>query len=171
MSWNVETPLPFLGLPKSKTGASKCLSRPNHLRNLLARHDFHDFICLQAVRARHADADWIPSLTLGINGGGSDRGPRYKAYTSLNSSTCDQRHFGIATYVKDLVASIAAVREVDWDSGGRVVIVKMKGGRALRHVLHALNGSEYLWKDPLGKGVRTPEVQARGLRLISSLEA
>ena len=181
LSWNIETPVPFLNLSKSKTGGSPYTACPKHLRNLLARHDFPDIVCLQEVRARHTDSDWIVALTAAVNG--KDSGPKYKAYTSLNRSTRGQRHFGVVTYVKKpLSDNVTAAREVDWDSEGRVVIVEMRGGWAVMNV-YALNGSEYMWKDPLGKG--TPKtrnerkrefnrllleecrtMQAKGLRLI-----
>lgn len=122
-------------------------------------------------------------MIVAINGG-LDGGPKYKAYTSLNRGLRSQRHFGTVTYVKKTFSeSIAAAREVEWDAEGRVVIVEMKNGWALVNV-YALNGSEYPWKDPLGKisssmtrNERKREfnrlllqecqkMQAKGLRLI-----
>lgn len=183
LSWNVETPLPFLSLPAKKTGtsASREKARPHHLRELLARHDFPDFLCLQEIRARQSDSDWITALTTAVNGRVKDNGPRYTAYTSLSTSQRGQRHFGVATYAKN-PDSIAVYREVSWDAEGRVVILEMKSGWALVNV-YALNGSENMWKDPAGvlfpktRNERKREfnrlllkechrMQARGLRLV-----
>ncbi|TCD60208.1 hypothetical protein EIP91_010544 [Steccherinum ochraceum] len=155
LSWNVETPVPFLDLPKSKTGPSSFPPRPNHLRTLLKRHDFPDFVCLQEIRARYSDTSWITALTSAMNSSATlsasrDTGPKYQvAYSSLNrASTRGQRHFGVITYVKtSLPNTIVSAREVDWDIEGRVVILEMKAGWALVNV-YALNGSDYTWKDP-----------------------
>ncbi|KAI0081762.1 hypothetical protein K474DRAFT_1587184 [Panus rudis PR-1116 ss-1] len=180
MSWNVETPVPFLDLPLTSVGRStvQTTRNPHHLHNLLSRHGFPDFLCLQEVRARRTDHDWIASLTRVVNG---PDGPKYKAYTSLNRSTRGQRHFGVVTFVKD-PSMISVAREVDWDVEGRIVILEMKSGWALVNV-YALNGSEYPWRDPQGKSlpktrnerkrefnrlllIECQRMQARGLRLV-----
>lgn len=184
ISWNVETPVPFLNLPAKEVGKSATTYTPRrtHLRELLARHDFPDFLCLQEVRARHNDTDWIAALRAAVNGHGRDSGPQYTVYTSLNRATRGQRHFGTVTFAKS-PDDIAVAREVDWDVEGRVVILEMKSGWALVNV-YALNGSEYAWKDPTGRNIvpktrnerkrefnrllmkECQDMQARGLRLI-----
>lgn len=155
LSWNVETPVPFLSLPARKTASSSMPAykpNPTHLRSLLARHNFPDFLCLQEVRARHTDADWVAALRDAVNGRGlaRDGGPTYTMYTSLNRAVRGPRHFGVATFARD-AGAVAAAREVPWDAEGRVVILEMRAGWALVNV-YALNGSEYAWRDPRGGG-------------------
>ncbi|KAI0347284.1 DNase I-like protein [Trametopsis cervina] len=183
LSWNVETPVPFLTLPAKKIGSSTshARARPMHLRELLARDNYPDYLCLQEVRARQSDADWLVDLKDAVNGRTRDDGPKYTPYTSLSRSTHGPRHFGVITYAKD-PESVSTYREVDWDSEGRVVILEMKSGWALVNV-YALNGSEYMWKDPTGvnlpktRNERKREfnrlllkecraMQTRGLRLV-----
>ncbi|KAI0375626.1 DNase I-like protein [Pilatotrama ljubarskyi] len=154
LSWNVENPVPFLQLPptqaRSATGAGLTAgTNPGLLRDLLERHDYPDFVCLQEVRARHTDKQWISALRLAANHGAHDAGPKYTLYHSLNRSTRGQRHFGVVTYAKE-PHTVVAAREVDWDAEGRVLILEMQSGWALVNV-YALNGSEYMWRDPLGR--------------------
>ena len=52
---------------------------------------------------------------------------------SLNRSTRGQRHFGVATFVRD-PSTVASAREVDWDAEGRVLILEMHSGWALMNV-------------------------------------
>ena len=181
ISWNVEPPVPFLELTARKAGPSteKPGSNLSLLRDLIVRHDFPDFVCLQEIRARQTDKEWISSLKVAPNGNGD--GPQYTTFTSLNRATRGQRHFGVVTYAKN-AEDIAAAREVDWDAEGRVMILEMKSGWALVNV-YALNGSEYMWRDALGRSPpktrneRKREfnqllmeecraMQARGLRLV-----
>lgn len=181
LSWNVETPVPFLGLTTKALGSSKSshAPRPKHFRELLERHHFPDFLCLQEIRARQNDTEWIDALKTAVNGGSG--GPKYAVFTSLNQSTRGQRHFGVATFAKNPDA-VKVGREVNWDSEGRIVVLEMKSGWALVNV-YALNGSEAPWKDPTGKGLpktrnerkrefnrlllrECQEIQARGLRLV-----
>ncbi|EKM59875.1 uncharacterized protein PHACADRAFT_250656 [Phanerochaete carnosa HHB-10118-sp] len=141
LSRNVETPIPFLGLPAKKIGGSATNDRPrpHHLRELLKRHSFPDFLCLQEVRARQADTEWVAALQAAVNSHGGDPDPRYAIYTSLNRATRGQRHFGTSTFVRE-PSSVVAAREVDWDAEGRIVILELAGGWALVNV-YALNGS------------------------------
>ena len=181
LSWNVETPVPFLSLPAKAVGSSQSSagSHPKYLRNMLKRHDYPDFLCLQELRARHAETEWIDALTNAVNG--RDAGPKYTTFTSLNRATRGQRHFGVATFVKNPDA-VQVGREVDWDTEGRIVILEMKSGWALVNV-YALNGTDAPWKDAKGKGpIRTRNerkrefnrlllrecqaMQARGLRVV-----
>lgn len=181
LSWNIETPVPFIKLPASKTGALSSQSRtdPRLLRETVKRHGYPDFLCLQEVRAREADKEWIAALQNAVNLDGD--GPKYTMYTSLSHATRGQRHSGVATFAK-CPDDIAVAREVDWDAEGRVLILEMKQGWALVNV-YALNGSEYMWKDPLGKGApktrnerkrefnrllmeECERMQARDLRLV-----
>ena len=81
-------------------------------------------------------------------GSSSGDEPQYTMYHSLNRATRGQRHFGVATFVRD-PSSIAVAREVDWDAEGRIHILEMKAGWALVNV-YGLNGSEFMWRDPLG---------------------
>ncbi|KAI0677610.1 hypothetical protein C8Q78DRAFT_961708 [Trametes maxima] len=154
LSWNVETPVPFLQLPSAKAraatgGGVTAGSDPGLLRALLRRHAFPDFVCLQEVRARHTDKHWIAALRLAANYGlEREAEPRYTLYHSLSRATRGQRHFGVATFVREPHMVVAA-REVDWDAEGRVLILEIRGGWALVNV-YALNGSEYMWRDPLG---------------------
>lgn len=173
LSWNVETPVPFLQLPgnkaRSAANATPSIvpgSSPGLLRDLIRRHDFPDFVCLQEVRARHTDKEWISALRLAANYGahegafkrGSSRSgmdadavvePRYTMYHSLSRATRGQRHFGVVTFVRE-PSTVAAAREVNWDAEGRVHILEMKTRWALVNV-YALNGSEFMWRDPLGQ--------------------
>ncbi|KAI0763268.1 Endonuclease/exonuclease/phosphatase [Irpex lacteus] len=183
LSWNVETPVPFLILPTKKVGSSaaQIKARPSHLRQLLARNSYPDFVCLQEVRARQSDVDWITDLKQAVNGRTRDGGPKYTPYTSLNQSTRGQRHFGVVTFAKNF-ESVDKHREVEWDTEGRVVILEMKSGWALVNV-YALNGSDVPWKDPTGKSPpktrnerkrefnrlllkECQEMQKRGLKLV-----
>ena len=175
LCWNVDTPVPFLQLPKSKLRSAASTSPgivpgsdPRLLRKLLRRHAFPDFVCLQEVRARHSDKEWIAALRLAANFGthrapeGADAGPsgdavgtdaetaepKYTMFHSLNRAVRAQRHFGVATFVR-APSAVAAAREVDWDAEGRVLVLEMKAGWALVNV-YALNGSEFMWRDPLG---------------------
>ena len=75
--------------------------------------------------------------------------PRYTMYHSLSRATRGQRHFGVVTFVRE-PSTVAAAREVNWDAEGRVHILEMKTGWALVNV-YALNGSEFMWRDPLGQ--------------------
>lgn len=149
LSWNVETPIPFLELSVRKAGPSteKPASHLSLLRDLIARHNFPEFVCLQEVRARQTDKEWIASLKVAPNGNGDE--PQYTTFTSLNRATRGQRHFGVITYVRN-PEDVAAAREVDWDTEGRVMILEMKSGWALVNV-YALNGSEYMWRDAFGR--------------------
>ncbi|RPD67176.1 hypothetical protein L226DRAFT_549800 [Lentinus tigrinus ALCF2SS1-7] len=155
LSWNVETPVPFLQLPGNKARSAANTtpsvvpgSSPGLLRDLIRRHGFPDFVCLQEARARYSDKEWISALRLAANYD-ADVGPRYTMYHSLNRATRGQRHFGVVTFVRD-TSAIAAAREVDWDAEGRVHILEMKSGWVLLNV-YALNGSEFMWRDPLGQ--------------------
>ncbi|KAL7282404.1 hypothetical protein ACG7TL_003875 [Trametes sanguinea] len=133
------------------------------------------------VRARHTDKQWIAALRLAANHGAHDSSPKYTLYHSLNKGTRGQRHFGVVTYAKE-PHSVVATREVDWDAEGRVLILEMASGWALVNV-YALNGSEYMWRDPLGRASPKTrnerkrefnrllmeeccEMQKRGLRLV-----
>ena len=76
LSWNVETPVPFLQLTGSKARSAANAtpgiapgSKPALLRDLIRRHGFPDFVCLQEVRARHTDKEWISALRLAANFG------------------------------------------------------------------------------------------------------
>ncbi|KAI0832406.1 Endonuclease/exonuclease/phosphatase [Trametes gibbosa] len=154
LSWNVHTPVPFLQLPPTQARAASsgeitAGSSPTFLRDLLHRHNYPDFVCLQEVRARHIDKQWISALRLAANHGAPDTGPKYTLYHSLNRATRGQRHFGVVTYAKE-PHSVAAAREVDWDAEGRVLILELTSGWALVNV-YALNGTEYMWRDPLGR--------------------
>ncbi|KAI0771614.1 Endonuclease/exonuclease/phosphatase [Trametes elegans] len=186
LCWNVETPVPFLQLPPTQArsatnGEVTAGSNPRLLRDLLERHDYPDFVCLQEVRARHNDKQWIAALRLAANHGAHDSGPKYTLYHSLSRATRGQRHFGVVTYAKE-PHEVVAVREVDWDAEGRVLILELQSGWALVNV-YALNGSEYMWRDPLGRAApktrneRKREfnrllmeecraIQQRGLRLV-----
>ncbi|PIL37138.1 hypothetical protein GSI_00830 [Ganoderma sinense ZZ0214-1] len=126
---------------------------------------------MQEVRARHTDKEWIAALRAAANpsahplksvsatNGGTkgdttgtvpeDNGPRYTMYHSLNHSTRGQRHFGVATFVRE-PSAVAHAREVGWDAEGRVLVLEMHGGWALLNV-YGLNGSEFMWRDPLGQ--------------------
>ncbi|PCH41033.1 DNase I-like protein [Wolfiporia cocos MD-104 SS10] len=180
LSWNVETPVPFLDIPPRKVGTSAVTpgSSLSLLHDLIARHDFPDFVCLQEVRARQTDKEWIAALKSAPNKADC---PKYTAYMSLNRAIRGQRHFGVVTYTK-YPEQINAAREVDWDAEGRIMILEMKTGWALVNV-YALNGSEYMWRDALGQSApktrneRKREfnrllldecraMQARGLRLV-----
>lgn len=182
LSWNVETPVPFIKLPGRKAGSpsTPAGTHPKFLRDMLRRHGFPDFLCLQEIRARPSDTDWVSALQTAVNLRRDD-GPHYTIYTSLNRASKSQRHFGVATFVKR-PHDIAVARELDWDLEGRVSILETNHGWALVNV-YALNGSEYTWKDPLGRGtLRTrnerkrefnrllmeecQKMQARGLRLV-----
>ncbi|KZT12462.1 uncharacterized protein LAESUDRAFT_688987 [Laetiporus sulphureus 93-53] len=181
LSWNVETPVPFLQLPPRKVGTSVAPgTRLSLLRDLLIRHDLPDFVCLQEVRARQTDKAWISALHNAANYHRKG-GPKYSMYTALNQAKTGQRHFGVVTYVKDR-ERVAIAREVDWDAEGRVLILEMKSGWALVNV-YALNGSEYMWRDltlksaPKTRNERKREfnrlllqecraMQERGLRLV-----
>ncbi|TBU40114.1 hypothetical protein BD309DRAFT_927740 [Dichomitus squalens] len=154
LSWNVETPVPFLQLSTAKARAAANVtpsvapgSNPTLLRDLFRRHAFPDFVCLQEVRARHTDKEWITALGFAANIG--DGGPRYTMHHSLNHATRGQRHFGVATFVRE-PSPVACVREVYWDAEGRVLILEMHSVWALVNV-YALNGSEFMWRDPLGR--------------------
>ncbi|KAH9943451.1 uncharacterized protein BXZ73DRAFT_40632 [Epithele typhae] len=162
LSWNVDTPAPFLQLPSSKQRSAASTSpgtvpgsHPALLRDLLRRHVFPDFICLQEVRARHTDREWVAALRLAANFGTHGMGtladsPKYTMFHSLNRAARGQRNFGVATFVRaPRETAIAAAREVDWDHEGRVLVLEMKASWALVNV-YALNGSEYMWRDPLG---------------------
>lgn len=181
LSWNVETPVPFLNIPPRKVGTSSVSpgTRISLLRDLLVRHGFPDFVCLQEVRARHTDKEWIAALKAAPNKSGAE--PVYTMYTSLNRAIRGQRHFGVITYAKN-PDEVAVSREVAWDAEGRVIILEMKSGWALVNV-YALNGSEYMWRDPLGNNApktrnerkrefnrllmhECHDMQARGLRLV-----
>lgn len=50
LSWNVGTPVPFLNLLKNRTGSSPYEPRPRHLRKLLEKQGFPDFVCFQGIR-------------------------------------------------------------------------------------------------------------------------
>ncbi|CCM01599.1 uncharacterized protein FIBRA_03659 [Fibroporia radiculosa] len=181
LSWNVDTPVPFLTLSPRKAGPSLIPPGTNLslLSDLLSRNNFPDFVCLQEVRARQTDKQWISGLKAAPTWNLAE--PKYTMYSSLSRATRGQRHFGVVTYTRrpDLVA---VAREVDWDAEGRVLILEMKNGWALINV-YALNGSEFMWRDPLGKvppktrNERKREfnqllleecraMQARGLRLV-----
>ncbi|GJE87549.1 DNase I-like protein [Phanerochaete sordida] len=184
LSWNIDTPVPFLDLPAKKLGSSatSATPRPRHLRELLAQHGFPDFLCLQEVRARPSDADWLAALTAAVNGRGRDGGPRYTAHIALNRAPRGPRHFGVATFARE-PGAVAAAREVAWDAEGRVVVLELRAGWALVNV-YALNGSEHPWRAPAGAGVvpqtrnerkrefnrlllrEVRAMQARGLRVV-----
>ncbi|KAI0750792.1 Endonuclease/exonuclease/phosphatase [Daedaleopsis nitida] len=203
LSWNVETPVPFLQLSGSKARAAANGtpnivpgSKPALLRDLIRRHDFPDFVCLQEVRARHTDKEWIAALRLAANFGrhggalgltpkpkglkarsanGSSHAadeaeePKYTLYHSLSRATRGQRHFGVATFVRD-PDTIAAAREVTWDAEGRIHILEMKAGWALVNV-YALNGSEFMWRDPLGEAApKTRNERKREFNRLLMLE-
>ncbi|KAH9951597.1 hypothetical protein B0H21DRAFT_684345 [Amylocystis lapponica] len=165
LSWNVETPVPFLDLPLRKVGSSSVIpgSHPSLLRDMLARHNFPDFVCLQEVRARHTDKEWIAAFRAAVKGQSGE--PSYTPYTSLNKATRGQRHFGVLTYVKN-PEHVAVAREVDWDTEGRVLILEMKSGWALLNV-YALNGSEYMWRD--SRGIAAPKTRNERKREFNRL--
>ncbi|CDO75574.1 hypothetical protein BN946_scf184858.g14 [Trametes cinnabarina] len=170
LSWNVETPVPFLQLPATQarsatTGGVTAGSSPGLLRDLLRRHDYPDFVCLQEVRARHSDKQWLAALRMAANHGAHDSGPKYTLYHSLNRATRGQRHFGVVTYAKE-PHTVVSAREVDWDAEGRVLILEMESGWALVNV-YALNGSEYMWRDPLGQA--TPKTRNERKREFNRL--
>ncbi|TFK56704.1 DNase I-like protein [Heliocybe sulcata] len=186
ISWNAETSAPFLDTHPRKlasygiTSSATKGDKPNVLRQLITRHHFPDFVCLQEVRGRHGDTEWIAALAAAANGA---EGPKYKAYTSLNRATRGARHFGVVTFAKD-PSQVAVAREVEWDVEGRVMVLEMHDGWALINV-YALNGSEYPWVDqsapnkPTGKTrnqrkrefnklllEEVKQMQARGLRVV-----
>ncbi|KZO96267.1 DNase I-like protein [Calocera viscosa TUFC12733] len=168
ISWNVETPVPFLDLRETKSSAmlSSYLkappqnSSPKHsfLRSLLKEWKWPDFVCLQEVRARPTDTDWMEAMDAAANGVSrvqreegegtrQDGGPTYTAYWALNVSTRGQRRFGVCTLVSHAWASrIRRERTVDWDAEGRVHILEMDGWALVN--VYALNGSDHPWNDP-----------------------
>jgi len=171
ISWNVETPVPFLDLTSSQSSVS--LSnylnaarkvRPEHafLRALLKEWEWPDFVCVQEVRARPGDGGWREAMRAAANGispldklAGEERrgdgGPTYTAYWALNISKRGQRRFGVCTLVShSWVPRIRKERTVEWDAEGRVHILEF-GGWALVNV-YALNGSDYAWVDPHSEG-------------------
>ncbi|KAH9938163.1 uncharacterized protein B0H18DRAFT_949598 [Fomitopsis serialis] len=180
LSWNVETPVPFLDLTPRKAGPStvKPASNLSLLRDLIARHEYPDFVCLQEVRARHTDKEWIASLKNAPNG--NDDRPQYTTFTSLNR----------APRGNDTSESSRTprTRRHRCRTRGRVGCgrtrhdLEMKSGWALVNV-YALNGSEYMWRDATGqsppktRNERKREfnqllleecrsMQVRGLRLV-----
>ncbi|TCD69669.1 hypothetical protein EIP91_006686 [Steccherinum ochraceum] len=186
ISWNIDVPYPLIGFPRSKknTKPAPVPQYHDHLRNLLAQHAYPDFLCLQEVRVRASDADWLGTLNGVVNG--SDSGPKYKAYPSLNQATSGQRYFGVITYVKRAEnEQVQAAYGVDWDTEGRVMVLEMKGGWALVNV-YAVNGSDRQWKDSSKQGRDSEsmtwherkrefnwlllqecrKIQAKGLRLV-----
>ncbi|EJT97447.1 hypothetical protein DACRYDRAFT_25181 [Dacryopinax primogenitus] len=134
ISWNVETPVPFLDLHHtvSSAGMSSYLE-----------WDWPEFICLQEVRARPSDKDWMMAMCTAANGVSpldrdgemerrEDGGLTYTAYWVLNVSRCRQRRYGVCTLVAHLW--------VKWFDGWELVNV------------YALNGSDFPWVDPRMEG-------------------
>ncbi|KZT57083.1 DNase I-like protein [Calocera cornea HHB12733] len=168
ISWNVETPVPFLDLRDAKSSAllaSYFKAPPENpslkhsfLRSFLKEWKWPDFVCLQEVRARPTDADWKDAMRAAANGVSrmqrdgekgmrKDGGPTYTAYWALNASSRGQRRFGVCTLVShSWVSRIRQERTVDWDAEGRVHILEMDGWPLIN--VYALNGSDYPWNDP-----------------------
>ncbi|EJT97794.1 DNase I-like protein [Dacryopinax primogenitus] len=171
ISWNIETPIPFLDLRYtiSSTGMSSYLVHPprripenDFLRMLLKEWDWPEFVCLQEVRARPTDKDWMTAMCAAANGvspldrdGETDRredgGPTYTAYWALNVSRRGQRRFGVCTLVAHpWVKRVRRERTVGWDAEGRVHILEFDGWALVN--VYALNGSDFPWVDPRMEG-------------------
>lgn len=129
-------------------------------RSFLRDHGWPDLVCLQEIRARPSDGDWIQALkdAPNVNRGTEQDGekePRYDAHLTLCANEKGQRRFGVVTYAKiHPELQVSASREVTWDSEGRVRILEFGGrdgdGWALVNV-YALNGSQYTWMPPVGQ--------------------
>ena len=100
------------------------------------KHAWPDFLCLQEIRARHNDADWISALRSSANSNALTDDPLYDAHFSLCQSTKGQRRFGVVTYMKRSLA-VERTREVDWDVEGRVSITEMSDWALVNVSLHS----------------------------------
>lgn len=141
------------------------------LRRVLEHFGFPDLLCLQETRVRPQDASLIAAAETAANapdaareerrtsdddGGGGDGAsarPGYKCFMSLCSDTVNVkfrggRMYGVATYVKVRRGlEVRAVREVDWDKEGRVLILEFEKFTVVN--VYAVNGTGKPYFDPV----------------------
>jgi exonuclease III len=178
VSWNCETAASYVSIQGNKLSNYFDVKQPplKSFRTVLRQHAFPSFLCLQEVRGKADDKDYIAALRHSANDGQRAEEPYYRAYFSLCQIKGPKR-FGVATYFREDV-TVSKAREVDWDAEGRVLILEMPDFALVN--VYALNGSEAVWKDKNGivKGTRNErkrafnkllmqeclEMQQRGLR-------
>jgi len=162
-SWNVNGIGPFLQpsiapfvkniSPSQATSTKKTTS---DLRSFLRRHQFPQILGLQEVKISPSDYATQRAIEIAVNKVRSvdEEGPRYKVFYSLPQDQYNARGFGrklygVATIVREdfLRDEEATVREVDWDTEGRVLVVETKSKLSIWNI-YAVNGTTNAYRDP-----------------------
>lgn len=171
-SWNVNGIDPFIqpsiGAYLQKKSTNQAISKSKHnghepqppittsLRNFLRRHHWPQVLHLQEVKINPSDVSTQRAIETAVNRcrSGSDDGPHYKVRFCLprdkhNARGGRSKIYGVASIIRTdfLEEEVAAVREVDWDVEGRVLVIETHSKLALFNI-YAINGTTNPYKDP-----------------------
>jgi exodeoxyribonuclease III len=143
VSWNIENLLPALRLPvdsapPKKRGKPLRKKLATELSEMAERLGRPDVLCLQEVRVRPQDTDVVSAMREAL--------PGYTCHFALaddarNASFRGGRAYGVASYVRQELASVAVPRP-EWDREGRVIAVELPEHALTLINVYAVNGSE-----------------------------
>ena len=163
-SWNINGIQPFV---QPSIGAYIKPVRPSipradapittSLRNFLRRHHWPQLLHLQEVKINPADESTKRSVESAVNlcRSGADGGPRYQVRFCLprdrfNANGFGRKIYGVATVIREdfLKNEVENVREVDWDTEGRVLVIETRSRLSLWNV-YGVNGTGNPYKSPV----------------------
>lgn len=157
-SWNCDDITPYLPPPKLSNPIHSYFARVSPppvrkqttsssrwtIRSILQQRNWPEFFCLQEVKILANDKTLIKRAT-NAAAFDNDGGPEYAMYSTLPAvakrNSQNRRMYGVITYVRDDIAErINAIRGVDWDDEGRVLILEMPGFALIN--VYAVNGTD-----------------------------
>lgn len=162
-SWNINGIQPFI---QPSIGAFIKPARPSaprpdapittSLRNFLRRHHWPQVLHLQEVKINPSDEATQRAVQSAVNlcRSGADEGPLYEVRFCLprdrfNANGFGKKIYGVATVIrKDFFEHhVKNIREVEWDTEGRVLIVETHSNLSLWNV-YGVNGTANPYKNP-----------------------
>lgn len=126
------------------------------LRNFLRRHDWPQILHLQEVKINPSDESTKAAVRYAVNNcrSGPDDGPPYVVHFCLprdkyNANGFGKKVYGVATIIRQdfFDAEVSAVREVDWDLEGRVLVTETHSRLSIWNI-YAVNGTANVYKSP-----------------------
>jgi exonuclease III len=175
-SWNVNGIAPLLqprlsnyfSKKRTQTGspvAPEMTSFETPLRSFLRRHTWPHILCLQEVKISEIDTRMQSLVRRAVNPKEDrcEEEPTYVVYFTLPRCTHDagdfrRRLYGVCSIIRsDLYFKhVTKVRDVDWDSEGRVSVIEIHGDdmsdsareKLIIYNIYAVNGTDHPYRDP-----------------------
>lgn len=153
-SWNINGISPFVQPSISSflnPTANAARSSPS-LRGFLRRNHWPHIVNLQEVKINPSDDATKRAVEKAVNHRGD--GPVYAVHFCLprdkyNARGFGRKVYGVATIIRKdfLEDEVVAVREVQWDVEGRILVVETKSKLSIWNI-YAVNGTDNPYKDP-----------------------